>query len=128
MTGMQYQAFMDASFRRSGSVIYQPVCDGCRACESIRVRVSEYRPNKSQRRCLRKNADLSMQAATPFPTEEKTRLYKKYQLHCHASDESTWEGFVDFYTTRRWRLWSFAIATRRGGCWVWGSAMCAENL
>jgi porphobilinogen synthase len=49
-----YHAFMDANFRRSGSIIYQPSCAGCRACQSLRVIVPRFVMSKSQRRSWRK--------------------------------------------------------------------------
>jgi arginine-tRNA-protein transferase len=122
MTGMQYQAFMDASFRRSGTVIYQPVCAGCRACESIRVPVAEYHPNKSQRRCMRKNADLSMQVSEPCPTEEKYAIYKNYQLKCHADGESTWDSYVEFLYDSPVATLEFCYRDNRGR--VLGVGIC----
>jgi len=58
-----YHAFMDAAFRRSGRLIYQPICAGCRACTPIRVPVAAFEPTKSQRRVMRKNADLVIDVA-----------------------------------------------------------------
>ena len=48
-----YHAFMDAGFRRSGRVVYQPACPTCRACMPIRVPVATFQPSKSQRRSLK---------------------------------------------------------------------------
>ena len=48
-----YEQFMNAGFRRSGRLIYQPACRGCRECKSIRVPVAKFRPDKSQRRCAK---------------------------------------------------------------------------
>ena len=38
-----YHRFMDAGFRRSGKLVYQPVCRGCRACVPLRVPVATFR-------------------------------------------------------------------------------------
>jgi arginine-tRNA-protein transferase len=84
---LQYHAFMDASFRRSGNVIYQPICAGCRQCIPIRVPVAKFRPGKSQRRTRRKNADLSISIAPPKATQEKFELYARYQSLWHDSAE-----------------------------------------
>src|SRR5688572_18065249 len=73
-----YQAFMDAGFRRSGRMIYQPVCRGCRACVPIRVPVDQFEPSKSQRRCQRRNRDLIVDIAPPQSTAEKLALYQRY--------------------------------------------------
>ena len=54
-----YHDFMDAAFRRSGRLFYQPVCAGCRACVPIRVPVDRFVPSKSQRRTMQRNADCA---------------------------------------------------------------------
>jgi arginyl-tRNA--protein-N-Asp/Glu arginylyltransferase len=79
-----YQQFMDAGFRRSGKLLYQPACRGCRACLSIRVPVNEFRPDKSQRRCARRNADLIVTHGPPVCTPEKFDLYRKYLTGWHG--------------------------------------------
>ncbi len=83
-----YHAFMDAGFRRSGRMVYQPVCDGCRACVPIRVPVARFEPDKTQRRCGRRNADLAVAASPPEATDEKYNLYRRYvtQWHDHSGD------------------------------------------
>jgi len=93
-----YHKFMDAGFRRSGRVIYQPVCPRCRDCVPIRVPVDTFTPDKTQRRIWRKNQDLLVTAAAPpEPSEEKHRLYEKYRKHWHAADDlHDWNSFVSF--------------------------------
>jgi arginine-tRNA-protein transferase len=95
--GELYHRFMDAGFRRSGRVVYQPICGRCRACVPLRVPVSGFTPNKTQRRCWRKNQDLTVTLAIPEPTEEKHQLYAQYRRHWHGSDEGAdWQGFASF--------------------------------
>lgn len=92
-----YHRFMNASFRRSGLMLYQPVCSGCRECRQIRVPVDRFSPSKSQRRSFRRNADLQIEIAKPEPTREKLDIYQRYQLHWHAHETpSTWNEFADF--------------------------------
>src|SRR3954471_19876615 len=73
-----YHQFMDSNFRRSGRVIYQPTCAGCRQCQSLRVIVDRFRPTKSQRRCWRKNSELLVTMGSLQATEEKFGMYQKY--------------------------------------------------
>ena len=82
-----YEQFMDAGFRRSGKLLYQPVCRGCRACMSIRVPVFQFRPDKSQRRCARRNADLKITHGPPAYSEEKFELYRRYVVGWHHREE-----------------------------------------
>ena len=79
-----YHDLMDAGFRRSGRMVYQPVCRGCRACVPIRVPVDRFRPNRSQRRCARRNADVHVAVAAPQPTREKFDLYHRYVRQWHG--------------------------------------------
>lgn len=83
LSGAAYQRLMDAGFRRSGLLIYQPVCEGCRECVPIRVPVNEFAPSRSQRRVLRRNADVQMTVGSPSPTEEKWRMYNAYRRLQH---------------------------------------------
>jgi arginine-tRNA-protein transferase len=98
MPGEVYHRFMDAAFRRSGKVFYQPVCRGCRACQPVRVPVATFRPSKSQRRCWRKNQDLSVSSGDPHPTDEKFDLYLRYVCAWHGKDrsEEDRDGFEEF--------------------------------
>jgi arginyl-tRNA--protein-N-Asp/Glu arginylyltransferase len=93
-----YHRFMDAGFRRSGRLVYQPVCGGCRACVPIRVLVDSFRPTKSQRRCRRRNDDLVVTIAEPAPTDEKYELYRRYVVdrHHRPADEESRESFERF--------------------------------
>lgn len=81
-----YHAFMDAGFRRSGRIVYQPVCRGCRACVPLRVIVSDHRPSKTDRRVLRRNEDVQLFISKPDATDEKYALYQAYQSQWHGRD------------------------------------------
>jgi arginyl-tRNA--protein-N-Asp/Glu arginylyltransferase len=93
-----YHRFMDAGFRRSGKLLYQPVCRGCRACLSIRVPVELFRPTKSQRRAGRRNEDLTIEVQAPLATDEKFHLYGRYttQWHRRPAAEESRESFEQF--------------------------------
>jgi arginine-tRNA-protein transferase len=92
-----YHRFMDAGFRRSGQVVYQPVCSGCRRCIPLRVPVARFTPDKSQRRCWRNNADLSVTIGPPEISAEKHALYERYRRHWHGSAEGEdWDSFNSF--------------------------------
>lgn len=93
-----YHRFMDAGFRRSGKLLYQPVCRGCRSCVSIRVPVATFRPSKSQRRCRRRNGDLVIGVAGAAATDEKYDLYRRYVVgrHGRSPEEEDRESFERF--------------------------------
>ena len=81
-----YHALMNSGFRRSGKLVYQPMCRSCRQCLPIRVPLSTFQPNKSQRRCARRNTDLTLAIGSPTPTDEKWVLYRTYLKVWHGSE------------------------------------------
>jgi arginine-tRNA-protein transferase len=99
VTGEIFQRLLDSGFRRSGSVIYQPMCAGCRECVPIRVPVDQFKATKSQRRVMRKNTDVTVRVAPPEATQEKWELYDHYQRQWHrkkANEADDIAGFVTF--------------------------------
>lgn len=82
----EYRELMDENFRRSGSVVYRPVCEGCRECRQLRVLVDRFTASKSDRRILRRNADLVVTASVPKWTTEKAELYARYLRDWHQTD------------------------------------------
>ncbi len=92
-----YERFVEAGFRRSGYLVYQPICRGCRACVSIRIPVDRFAPTRSQRRCAGRNADLRVTVAEPAATDEKHALYSRYLRRRHAASEAdSFEQFEQF--------------------------------
>lgn len=71
-------------FRRSQNVLYRPSCADCNACLSARIRVSDFKLSKSQRRVLRRNARLTRRATSPWATEEQFELFRRYLDYRHA--------------------------------------------
>jgi arginine-tRNA-protein transferase len=78
-----YHALMDLNFRRLGPVFYRPQCQGCDECRMIRVPVADFRPSRAQRRCHRRNADVSAQVGRPRASQEKHALYRRYLAGRH---------------------------------------------
>ncbi|EPX80294.1 arginyltransferase [Litoreibacter arenae] len=65
-------------FRRSQNVLYRPSCADCSACLSARIRVADFKPNRSQRKCLKRNHMLEREATSPWATEEQYELFRRY--------------------------------------------------
>jgi arginine-tRNA-protein transferase len=101
MDGNLYHHFMDAAFRRTGQVFYQPVCNGCRQCVPIRVPVATFQPTKSQRRCWRRNQDLNITIAPPQLSDEKFELYLRFlkERHPRESISENMQTFQEFLYT-----------------------------
>ena len=89
---------MDRGFRRSGAFFYKPVCANCRECVPIRVPVARFRASPSQRRVLRRNADVRVEAVAAADDDEHFALYERYQRERHpakpAGDRADYERFL----------------------------------
>lgn len=83
-----YDSLMQVNFRRNGSVVYRPDCRGCSDCRMIRLPVSDSEMTRSQKRCWKKNQDLSINIESARPTGEKHALYERYLAARHTSDSS----------------------------------------
>lgn len=95
-----YGELVRLGFRRSGQHVYRPRCDACQACVATRVPVAEFVPNRTQRRCLGRNADLSLRLLPLAYDETHYRLYRRYQAARHAGggmdqdDREQFRGFL----------------------------------
>lgn len=88
-------------FRRSGNHIYRPHCNHCNACIPARVPVEEFRASRSQRRCLKRNSDLTIEALDSISDDESYALYARYIDARHADgdmyppDRDQYESFLN---------------------------------
>ena len=79
-----YPMALDWGFRRSGDIVYRPSCSGCQACVAVRIPVDTFQPDRSQRRCLARNADIDARIVAPVRTDEHLALYRKYLTNRHV--------------------------------------------
>ncbi|WP_075187966.1 arginyltransferase [Teredinibacter haidensis] len=96
-----YSELSRYGFRRSGSNIYRPHCDECQACVPIRLIVDDFKPNRSQRRCIKANTDLAITTVESISTEEHYSLYETYINERHADGDmypASYEQYSDFLT------------------------------
>lgn len=81
--GHAYSALIRAGFRRSGQFTYRPHCEGCHACIPARVQVAEFSPNRSQKRCFKRNFHLAARVLPLEFRDDHYALYRRYQAHRH---------------------------------------------
>lgn len=91
-----YDELMNAGFRRSGKLVYQPTCEGCRECHPIRVDAAAFAPSKSQRKVVRRNADLTVTSEANRLTDEKFELYRRYYADWHGRADHDWADLQRF--------------------------------
>ncbi|APX93943.1 arginyltransferase [Halomonas sp. 1513] len=82
-----YDALALLGFRRSGRHLYRPHCDACNACVSVRIPVADFTPNRSQRKLLRRNADLTLHERPARFDAEHYGLYARYIRERHADGD-----------------------------------------
>lgn len=68
----------EAGWRKFGPYFFRPACPDCRLCIPLRVPVAEFAPSRSQRRVLRRNADLRVAFGPLRPSEQIYRLYQEH--------------------------------------------------
>ena len=91
-----YPVALGWGFRRSGDIVYRPHCLGCRACTAVRIPVEHFAPDRSQRRCLSRNADVDVRVLPPERTAEQLALYRRYLGARHAGGGMDGHGAVEF--------------------------------
>ena len=81
-----FERLLELGFRRSGRMVYRPTCNGCHDCQSIRVLVPDFRPDRSMRRTWRDNRDLTVRVGRPKLSDEKCELYERYLTTRHERE------------------------------------------
>lgn len=84
MTTGIYSDLIQEGFRRSGNEVYSPHCPQCSACIPVRLRVSEFIPSRSQKRCLQKNLDTQALIKPPEFEQAHYDMYLRYQGARHS--------------------------------------------
>jgi len=97
-----YEFGLKRGYRRAGGHVYVPHCMNCRACVACRIPVATFAPDRNQRRCARRNADLQVSIEPAEITDERFELYSRYlhARHRHGGmDDATPEDFSRFLYT-----------------------------
>ncbi|HLX59885.1 MAG TPA: arginyltransferase [Planctomycetota bacterium] len=74
----EYEELMDGRCRKFGLALFRPVCKACAMCRPIRFAAAEFAPDRSQRRALRRNADLEVRVGAPSCDAQRLELYRRY--------------------------------------------------
>jgi arginine-tRNA-protein transferase len=72
-------------FRRSQNVAYRPSCVDCKACVAVRILTQGFQPNATQRKILKRNADLEVRSCRPWSTGEQYALLQRYLSQRHPT-------------------------------------------
>lgn len=85
----EYEARLEQGWRRFGAMLFQPHCPACQACQSLRVEVAQFRPNRSQRRARKMNdGAIELRIGAPKVSRARLELYDRF--HAVQSDLKGW--------------------------------------
>lgn len=96
-----YGPALERGFRRAGGHLYFPHCPQCHACTPCRIDVEHFQPDRAQKRCLKRNADIQVSECIPGYNRERHALYERYLQSRHAGggmDDAEASDFRRFLT------------------------------
>ncbi len=99
-----YSRLVRNGFRRSGVFTYRPQCDSCRECVPVRLPVDSLETSRSQRRSLKRHANLLARELPLAFFDDHYALYTRYQSSRHAGggmDEDNHEQYAHFLLQSR---------------------------
>lgn len=84
-----YNGLIQQGFRRSGKFSYRPHCENCQECIPVRIILSQFTPNRSQKRAFKQHQHLTTTILPVGFSDEHYRLYAAYQRARHNDDKSS---------------------------------------
>ncbi|WP_447555752.1 arginyltransferase [Vreelandella sp. EE22] len=85
--GGVYEALSLLGFRRSGRHLYRPHCEGCQACQSVRIPVAQFTRNRTQRKIWRRNGDITTRVIPARFESTHYALYAHYIRTRHSDGD-----------------------------------------
>jgi arginine-tRNA-protein transferase len=102
LTTSIYTQLIAQGFRRSGDEVYAPHCPNCAACIPARLAVHDFKPDRSQQRCWRKNSQTTAIIKPAVFEQAHYELYLRYQQTRHTGGnmaESSPDEYIDFLSS-----------------------------
>ena len=91
-----YNQLHGVGFRRSHEMAYRPVCPTCDDCKSLRIDVERFTFNRTQKKLMRRHAQLMRLVADNGATQESYELFHSYTKSRHPDGEMASMGPSDF--------------------------------
>ena len=99
VTTKLYSRLSELGFRRSGSHVYRPQCQVCKACKPTRIVAADFQLKRAHKRCLKRNSDVDVRVSKVFNMELYYPLYERYITERHRDGDMfppNEEQFVSF--------------------------------
>jgi arginyl-tRNA--protein-N-Asp/Glu arginylyltransferase len=118
----EYMSFLLTGWRRFGHILFRQRCFGPGACQSLRVDVARFRPDRSQRRARKANAGVvSLRIGTPAVTREKVDLFDRF--HAERSETKGWALYEPGDTAEYRRMFVINPFPTQEWCYFLGDAL-----
>src|SRR6516165_324888 len=79
LAAAEYAERLEQGWRRFGGMMFRPQCPTCQACQTLRVNVERFQPNRSQRRAWKVNHNVvEVRVGPPSVSRAKLRLYDRF--------------------------------------------------
>lgn len=89
LSAADYARCLERGWRRFGNMLFHPACPACQKCQSLRVRVEQFQPNRSQRRAWAVNhQEIEVRIGQPSVSRAKLDLYDRF--HEFQTDLKSW--------------------------------------
>ncbi|HEY9789276.1 MAG TPA: arginyltransferase [Candidatus Obscuribacterales bacterium] len=88
LSQQEFHDLVARGWRRFGNMLFRPRCPSCIACQPIRVIADAFKPDRSQRRVTKLNADTRLEIGQPTLDDERLDLY--FRHHAHHADQKGW--------------------------------------
>ncbi|MDD3505656.1 MAG: hypothetical protein PHX65_03800 [Sulfurimonas sp.] len=98
------QNLVELGYRRFGKMFFRPICATCDECKSIKIDVTNFKFSSSQRRVVKKAAEIKSYIQRPTISKSHLELFEKYHLfmkekkgwdYSPSSVQSYYNSFVD---------------------------------
>jgi arginine-tRNA-protein transferase len=84
LTSSIYAQLIEQGFRRSGNEVYAPHCTQCSECIPARLQLKDFKPSRSQKRCMAKNIDTKVIIKPAVFEQTHYEMYLRYQTIRHT--------------------------------------------
>jgi len=85
ITPQEYLERLKSGWRRFGFSLFKPECPSCRRCQSLRIPVATFKPNRSQKRAAAANDnEVRLVIGEPSVNDIKLELYNRFHRFQHV--------------------------------------------
>ncbi|MDX1945167.1 MAG: arginyltransferase [Pirellulaceae bacterium] len=98
-----------AGDRRAGILLYRAECPACQACQPIRLDLTTFRPNATQRREQRRgDAIITQRRGRPIVDEARVELFNRHRVLRgleHGDEPLNLDGYAEFLANSCCETW-----------------------